>query len=76
MIGAKAGNCVARHSAIRIDLLTTALLFPSGAPMKSSFANHLVLVGALAVFAFAVFALRVNLNAAPEATAEIARSVK
>jgi hypothetical protein len=44
--------------------------------MKNSFANHPVLVGALAVFAFAVFALRVNLNAAPEATAEIARSVK
>ena len=54
----------------------TALLFPSGAPMKSSFANHLVLVGALAVFVFAAFALHVNLNAAPESTAEIARSVK
>ena len=57
-------------------MLTTALLFFGGAPMKSSFANHLVLVGALAVFAFAAFALHVNLNAAPESTAEIARSVK
>jgi hypothetical protein len=51
-------------------------LFIGGAFMNSSFANHLVLIGALAVFAFAAFALHVNLNAAPESTAEIARSVK
>jgi hypothetical protein len=39
--------------------------------MKSSIANHLTLICALAVFAFAAFALHVNLKAAPESVTEI-----
>jgi hypothetical protein len=44
--------------------------------MKSSIANHLTLICALAVFAFAAFALHVNLTAAPEPAAGIVHSVK
>ena len=57
-------------------LANDALLFIGGAFMNSSVANHLVLIGALAVFAFAAFALHVNLNAGPESTAAVAQSVK
>jgi hypothetical protein len=51
-------------------------LLIGGAFMNSSVANHLVLIGALAVFAFAAFALHVNLNAGSESTAAVAQSVK
>jgi hypothetical protein len=44
--------------------------------MKSSFANHLTLICALAVFAFAAFALHVNLKAAPEPAPEITHAAK
>jgi hypothetical protein len=44
--------------------------------MKSSFANHLTLICELAVFAFAAFALHVNLKAAPEPVTEITRAAK
>ena len=41
--------------------------------MKSSFANHLTLICALAVFAFAAF---VNLKAAPQPVTEVTRAAK
>ncbi|MGB8550497.1 MAG: hypothetical protein WCD82_20185 [Xanthobacteraceae bacterium] len=44
--------------------------------MKSSFANHLTLICALAVFAFAAFALHVDLKAAPQPVTEVTRAAK
>jgi hypothetical protein len=43
--------------------------------MKSSFANHLTLICA-PVFAFAAFALHVNLKAAPQPVTEVTRAAK
>src|SRR5262249_13715015 len=57
-------------------LANDAPLFVGGAFLNSLFANHLVLIGALVVFAFAAFALHVNLDAGPESTAAVAQSVK
>jgi hypothetical protein len=53
-----------------------ASLFRAGRFMKSSFANHLTLICALAVFAFAAFALHVNLKAAPQPVTEVTRAAK